>query len=86
MWLPSADSSELMKMESKMSTIDVYLTLWVYDVFRTIILSKLAFKKQVPQVTSELRLKDIEIKGQLSFEPGSGSSLRGAAKHISPSG
>lgn len=41
-------------------SIDLFLTLWVYDTLRTIILSKLLFKKKSPQLSSSLRLKDID--------------------------
>jgi len=40
--------------------IDLYLTLWVYDILRTIVLNKLTSKTKTPQLSSNLRLKDID--------------------------
>ena len=42
------------------NSIDMYLTLWVYDILRTIILNKLISKNKNPQLSSILRLKDID--------------------------
>ena len=41
-------------------SIDLFLTLWVYNTVRTIILSKLMLKKKTPQLSTSLRLKDID--------------------------
>ena len=42
------------------NNIDIFMSLWVYDVLRTIILSKVICKQNTPQLTTSLRLKDID--------------------------
>lgn len=42
------------------SHIDMYLTLWVYDIIRCIVLKKLMDRTKNPQLSSALRLKDID--------------------------
>lgn len=42
------------------SSIDIYLTLWVYDIIRCMILKKMRDKTNIPRLLTDLRLKDID--------------------------